>query len=188
MHSANAFNLSRLRSRYFSRRPSSLAVALHARSYGLHVGLDIPSLWNIWMRSFKLYGKWLVQISITHKRAQYCSHASVGLAQARPKYLHVLIKNLPQASKHTPCVQCSLTSLGLAQAHPIKRERRNTWKHNSQASFILDNRQKRGEKNTCDCEYCLVDVRWCRRERSHCKITDITSQPRFIRNLLVQCS
>ena len=36
------------------------------------------------MRSFKIYGKWSVQASKhTHARAQ-CSHASVGLAQARP--------------------------------------------------------------------------------------------------------
>ena len=40
------------------------------------------------MRSFEIYGKWSVQASKqtskhTHARAQ-CSHASVGLAQARP--------------------------------------------------------------------------------------------------------
>ena len=34
-------------------------------------------LWNIWIRSFKIYGKY------THTSAQ-CSHTSVGLAQARP--------------------------------------------------------------------------------------------------------
>ena len=44
------------------------------------------SSWNIWMRSIKIYGKWSVQASKQaniHTRAQ-CSHASVGLAQARP--------------------------------------------------------------------------------------------------------
>ena len=48
------------------------------------------SLWNIWMRSFKIYGKWSVQANKqaskhTHTHAQ-CSHASVGLTQARPNY------------------------------------------------------------------------------------------------------
>ena len=43
------------------------------------------------MRSFEIYGKWSVQASKqaskhTHARAQ-CSHTSVGLAQARPKYM-----------------------------------------------------------------------------------------------------
>ena len=48
------------------------------------------SSWNIWMHSFKIYGKWSVQANKqaskhTHARAQ-CSHASVGLTQARPNY------------------------------------------------------------------------------------------------------
>ena len=50
----------------------------------VHVGVYIQSSWNIWMRWFKISGKWSVQACIdTHTRVQ-CSHASVGLAQARP--------------------------------------------------------------------------------------------------------
>ena len=44
------------------------------------------------MRSFEIYGKWSVQTSIdTHTHAQ-CSHASVGLAQARPNHPWSLAK------------------------------------------------------------------------------------------------
>ena len=58
---------------------------IHARFHGL---AEVESSWNIWMRWFKIYGKWSVQTSVdrqiyTHTHAQ-CSHASVGLAQARP--------------------------------------------------------------------------------------------------------
>ena len=50
---------------------------------------------NIWIRSFKIYSKWLVQASKhTHTRVQ-CSHSNVGLAQARPKYYHSLEKEHP---------------------------------------------------------------------------------------------
>ena len=47
--------------------------------------LHFQSSWNVWMRSFNIYGMWSVQASKhTHACAQW-SHASVGLAQARPK-------------------------------------------------------------------------------------------------------
>ena len=36
MRAANAFNFNRLRSRFLSRRPCSLAVALHAHSHACH--------------------------------------------------------------------------------------------------------------------------------------------------------
>ena len=128
VHSANAFNLSRLRSRSLSRRPSSLAVALHARSYGLaevHVGLDIPSLWNIWMCSFKLYGKWSVQTSIHTRVRNAVTLVWDSLRLAPNIYMCSLKIYHKQASIHRRA-QRSLASLGLAQAHPIKRERRNT--------------------------------------------------------------
>ena len=64
---------------------------VHSHSHGLaevYIAVDSQISWNIWMRSFKVYRKWLVQASkhiYTHTRAQW-SHASVGLAQAHPNY------------------------------------------------------------------------------------------------------
>ena len=54
----------------------------------LSLSMDSQSSWNIWMRSFKVYGKWSVQ---ARKHTQACaqwSHTSLGLAQARPNYIH----------------------------------------------------------------------------------------------------
>ena len=74
----------------------TLTVALHM----LH---NNWSLWNIWMRSFEIYGKWSVQTSIdTHTHAQW-GHASMGLTQARPN--HWITKQCitvwgPSLSKH----------------------------------------------------------------------------------------
>ena len=54
---------------------------MHSQAGNSH-DLDFREYKNT--RSFKIFGKWSVQASIdTHTRAQ-CSHASVGLAQARP--------------------------------------------------------------------------------------------------------
>ena len=66
------------------------------------------SSWNIWMRSFEIYGKWSVQASKqasidTHTCAQ-CSHASVGLAQARPNKFFILKENFP--FKNFPYITC----------------------------------------------------------------------------------
>ena len=72
---------------------------------------------NIWMRSFKVYGKWSVQASKqasidTHTCAQY-SHASVGLAQARPNYY-----NNQWTTKSPLRVQClGLFQNGSASSH-----------------------------------------------------------------------
>ena len=38
------------------------------------------------MHSFKIYGKWSVHSQIDRHTCAQCSHASVGLAQARPNY------------------------------------------------------------------------------------------------------
>ena len=83
VRAANSFNLNKLclRSHSLSRRPCSLAVALHARSHGLaevHVGVDIQSI---------------VKYLNTHMRAQ-CSHASVGLDQACPNHNPLKCKSL----------------------------------------------------------------------------------------------
>ena len=54
----------------------------------LSLSMDSRSSWNIWMHSCKVYGKWSVQ---ARKYTQACvqwSHDSVGLAQARPNYIH----------------------------------------------------------------------------------------------------
>ena len=78
-----AFNLNSLRFHSLSRRPCSLAVALHTRSHGLAVGVDIQSSWNIWMRWSKIYGKWLVQ---TNKHTHVCNAATLvwGSLSSRP--------------------------------------------------------------------------------------------------------
>ena len=100
MCAANAFNLSRLRSHFPSRRTCSLAVALHACSHGLglaevHVGVDKTcNHREIFERAhpcahlkFTVSGRSKPtnkHTSIdTHKLPQ-CSHASVGLTQACP--------------------------------------------------------------------------------------------------------
>ena len=74
---------------------SSLQVADAAlQQSGLHWpshASRYQSSWNIWIRSFKIYGKWSVQASKhTHALLQ-CSHASVGLAQARPNQLQAKV-------------------------------------------------------------------------------------------------
>ena len=101
MHAANALNLNRLRSCSLSRWPCSLAVAIHARSHGLGLaswstprrGHNMQSSWNIWMRWFEVYGKWSVQTNKHTYTLLQCSHASVGLAQARPNQEHLYVKN-----------------------------------------------------------------------------------------------
>ena len=69
---ANAFNLSCLHSRSVSHRRYSLIVIVHSRSHSLaevYIAVDSQSSWNIWLRSFKVYSKWLVQASKhTHVR------------------------------------------------------------------------------------------------------------------------
>ena len=48
--------------------------------------LDLRNI-KIYMCSFIIYGIWPQASKHTHARAQ-CSHASVGLAQARPNYIY----------------------------------------------------------------------------------------------------
>ena len=48
------------------------------------------SLWDIWIRSFKIYGKWMVQPSKHTRAYAQWSHTSVGLAQAPPNYHNVV--------------------------------------------------------------------------------------------------
>ena len=47
---------------------------------------------EIFVRSFKIFSKWSVraskQASIDTHACEQCSHASVGLAQGRPKYMY----------------------------------------------------------------------------------------------------
>ena len=76
------------------------------------------SLWNIWMRSFEIYSKWSVQANkqaskqtYTHTRAQ-CSHASVGLAQARPNYLDFHPHLHPFGGSLVSSVWCNQTHMG----------------------------------------------------------------------------
>ena len=54
----------------------------------LHV--DLREIFDS-IRSFKIYGKWSIQASKQASKHRYtraqCSHASVGLAEARPNYI-----------------------------------------------------------------------------------------------------
>ena len=77
MRAANAFNLNRLRS--LSRRPCSLAVALML----VLTAENHREMFECAHLKFTVSGR--SKAKHTHTRAQ-CSHASVGLAQARPNY------------------------------------------------------------------------------------------------------
>ena len=96
MCAANTFNLTHLRSRSPSRRTCSLAVALHNRSHGLglaevHVSMDMTcnhrEIFECAHLKFTVSGRYKQtnqQASIDTHTLPQCSHASVGLAQARP--------------------------------------------------------------------------------------------------------
>ena len=77
-------------------------------STGLHMlHTRYRSSWNIWMCSFKVYGKWSVD-SCTHTHTRtgaQSSHASVGLAQAHPNdpkdfiYFTLAVSGMPSADE-----------------------------------------------------------------------------------------
>ena len=86
MYAANAFNISRLRSRSPSHRTYSLAVA---RSHGLGLAEVYDG-----RRGREIFECAHLKLTVSGRSKQaskhtlpQCSHASVGLAQACPKYL-----------------------------------------------------------------------------------------------------